>query len=155
MAIKDNIIQEVLFQRLAPLAITKYWNLIQQCLLDALSGQKAAPGHAARLMGAVQAGRIQVWSAISKDETPVLAGMVFTQITTDPFLGTKELWIYGLSMRAQATPEVYAQCLNEIAEYGRANGCHAMKAQTVKSGVKRLLETAGWNNGAYTLTKEI
>lgn len=155
MAIKDNIIQEVTFQRLAPLAITKYWNLIQQCLLEALSGQKAAAGALSRLMAAVQAGRIQVWCATSKDERPVLAGMVFTQINSDPFLGTSELWVYGLSIRAQATAEVYAQCLEEIAEYGRANGCHAMKAQTVKSGVRHLLEKAGWNNGVCTLTKEI
>ena len=53
MAIKDNIIQEVLFQKLAPLAITKYWSLIQQCLLDALSGlYLVVLAHSASLSGA-------------------------------------------------------------------------------------------------------
>jgi hypothetical protein len=155
MAIKDNIIQEVLFQRLAPLAIVKYWSLIQQCLLDALSGQKASEGHASRLMAAVQAGRIQVWCATSKGEKPVLAGMVFTQVNRDPFLGTNELLIYGLSIRAQATQEVYSYCLDQIAEYAKANDCYALRAQTNKSGVKRLLENAGWHNGVCTLIKEI
>lgn len=155
MAIKDNIIQEVLFQKLAPLAITKYWNLIQQCLLDALSGQKASGGHASRLMAAVQAGRIQVWCATSKDEKPVLAGMVFTQVGADPLLGYSMLYVYGLTIRAPASREVYAHCMDELAKFGKANGCHAIEARTTVRGIQRILVDTGFNTGPPVMTKEI
>lgn len=155
MAIKDNMVKDVLFQRLQPLAVSKYWHLIQQCLLDSLSGHKAAAGYQQRLMAAVQADRIQAWSAISKGDSPVLMGMVFTQRMVDPMLGTSELLIYGLTIKAQMAQEAYAHCLAELEAYAKAQGCHSLRAQTKVNGVKRLLESSGWSNGVCTLTKEI
>lgn len=155
MAIKDNIIQEVLFQKLAPLAITKYWNLIQQCLMESLSGQKAAPGHVARLMAAVQAGQIQAWSATSKGNPPVLAGMIFTRISEDELLGSKTLWIYGLTIKALATQQVYDHCLSELEAYAIQNGCHMLRAQTEVRGVTKILKASGWSDGASMFLKEI
>ena len=155
MAIKDNMVKDVLFQRLQPLAVSKYWSLIQQCLLDSLSGHKAAQGYQQRLMAAVQADRIQAWSAIAKGDAPVLMGMVFTQKMIDPLLGTAELLIYGLTLKAQMGPEAYAHCLAELEAYAKASGCHSLRAQTKVNGVKRLLESNGWSNGVCTLTKEI
>ena len=155
MAIKDKLVKDVLFQRLQPLAIAKYWNLIQQCLLESLEGQKAAPGFLNRLMAGVQSGKIQVWSALATGDKPVLIGMVFTQVLTDAELGTSNLWIYGLSLRAQMSQESYAACFSDIEAYAKSIGCQGVRAQTVKSGVKRLLELNGYSNGAHTLMKEI
>ena len=156
MAIKDMMVKDVTFQRLAPLAVTKYWSLIQQCLMDSLSGQKAAAGYRERLMEAVQSGKIQVWSALATGtDTPILIGMVFTQRMTDPMLGTSELLIYGLSLRAQMAPEGYAHCLYVLEDYAKKNGCQSMRAQTAVRGVQRLLESNGWTAGAVPLVKEI
>lgn len=155
MAIKDRLVSDVLFQRLQPLAIAKYWNLIQQCLVESLEGQTASTGFLNRLMAAVQSGKIQVWSALATGKPPVLIGMVFTQVFGDPILGTSDLCVYGLTLRAQASPEVYAHCLSELEGYAKQCGCQRVVAQTAKSGVKRLLEANGWSNGACTLKKEI
>lgn len=153
--IKDQLIQDVLFQRLQPLAVQKYWNLISAMLIDSLQGQTAATGHVVRLMAAVQDGRIQVWSALAHGDKPVLVGMLFTQIMSDPFLGTSELLIYGLNMRAALSQEAYAHCLSEIESYAKQMKCQSLRAQTDKNGVKRLLQSNGWSNGVCTLTKEI
>ena len=156
MAIKDRLVNDVLFQKMEPLGIAKYWSVVQQTLLESLAGQKATEGYHIRLMGAVQDGSIQVWSALARqDSNPVLIGMIFTIISHERLLGTKTLWIYGLSLHDKATPEVYAFCLATLQEYAKKEGCHDIRALTEKHGVAKMLKSNGWQNGACLLTKEI
>ena len=156
MAIKDKLISEVIFHRLQPLAISKYWALIQQNILEALGGQVIKEGGPARLMAAVQSGQIQVWAALSKDEErPTLVGMVFTQIMKDPLLGSSKLLIYGLNLKAMPTAEAFSKCLHELELYAKASGCYALEAQTVWSGIRKLLKANGWGESITLQTKEL
>ena len=86
---------------------------------------------------------------------PILSGVMFTRISGDEFLGTKTLWIYGLTIKALASPEVYAHCLSELEAYAKQNGCDAMRAQTQVRGVVRILEANEWIEGARLFIKEI
>lgn len=156
MAIKDKLISEVIFHRLQPLAISKYWALIQQNILEALGGQAISKDGPANLMAAVQSGRIQVWVALSKDEErPTLVGMVFTRVIGDELLGSNMLNIYGLNLKKILTDAEFSRCLGELELYAKSIGCYAMHAQTVWSGVNKLLEKNGYKSGPSVLVKEI
>lgn len=156
MAIKDKLVSKVVLQQLKPLAISKYWLLIQQNILEALGGQKASEGSQVRLMSAIQAGTIQVWVALTADEErPTLVGMAFTRVIGDDLLGTRMLSIYGLNLKKILTDEEFSRCLGEIELYAKSIGCYAMHAQTVWSGVNKLLEKNGYVAGPSVLIKEI
>ena len=153
--IKDKLIDKVMFQRLKPLAVMKYWNLIQQNILEALGGHVVRSGAEQRLMAEVSSGGIQVWTVLSVDEQPKLLAMVFTKEFVDPLLGTKGLLIYGLTVKAQATKGVWTKCLEQISLYAKERGCYAVHAQTKWDGVRKMLDAAGFDMTHTVHVKEV
>lgn len=153
--IKDKLIDKVMFQRLKPLAVMKYWNLIQQGIVEALSGHTVRSGVEQRLMKEVASGAIQVWTVLSLDEQPKLLAMVFTREFVDTLLGTKSLCIYGLTVKAQATKDVWVRCLDQISLYAKERGCYAVHAQTKWDGVRKMLDAAGFEVSQTIHVKEV
>lgn len=154
--LKDTLIADVDLFPVKPLVAAKYNWVIRHHLQKALEGQLAAPDAMVKLIKAVHHGDIQAWLGIAGEEDArKIIGMLFTSISTDPYLGARRLLVYGLNLEAQIAPEAFSKCMNTLAEYARKRGCHTMIAQTKVKGLGRLLERNGWTNGMSILTKEL
>lgn len=154
--LKDTLVQDVDLFLLKPLMISKYQNIIMHHLTAALADQKAGPNARINLMKGIQHGDIQVWLGVAgPEEERRIVGMVFTTVSSDPYLGVKRLLVYGLHMKEQPSPESMKKCVEGLEAYAKKRGCHIMTAQTNVRGIARILERYGWTNGQSVLTKEI
>lgn len=154
--LKDTLVQDVDLFMLKPLMISKYQSVIMHHLTEALADQKAGPNARLNLMKGVQHGDIQAWLGVAgPEDARRVVGMLFTTISSDPYLGVRRLLVYGLHMKEQLSPDSMAKCIRELATHAKKNGCSLMMAQTNVHGVKRLLERNGWTNGQSVLTKEL
>lgn len=154
--LKDSLVQEVDLFLLKPLMVSKYQALIMHHLTEALADQKAGKNARLNLLKGVQHGDIQAWLGVTgPDDARRIIGMVFTSISTDPWLDVKRLLIYGLHMKEQLSSEALTHCFGVLEKHAKNCGCYAMRAGTTVHGINRLLKRHGWTSGPSVLVKEI
>lgn len=154
--LKDTLVQDADLFLVTPTVLAKNQHIIMHHLSEALVSQRVGKDAGVKLVKALHAGDIQAWLGIAgEDGARRIVGMVFTTVSSDPYLGVRRLVVYGLHLKEQLGKEAMAKCMEALEKHAKKRGCDTMVAQTSVRGVSRMLEQHGWTNGQCVLTKEI
>lgn len=140
-------------ERLPILKISKtLWNFIA-IHLSLCVPECSDPTVLVNTMGGVCSGAIQTWCIWNNNE---VAGLITTQIITEPWSKRKMLMIYTFQMNDKRfTIEDTAAIMDVLYEFARANECSRVVAYTRNRGVVHICKGLGWDTEQVVLSVEV
>lgn len=154
---KSAVVRDIEIHRLQPLQISKRWPVIRRAFQEGLGGFPLRdPAALPAILASLQSGQMQCWAGFAKgDNGPILAGMLFTTIVSDPKTRAKRLSVAAARSYRALHSDAYAKVLDTIEGFGREHGCDTIEMMTSQPRVRKMLEKAGYPPPMDYYIKEI
>jgi len=143
-------------RQLAPTEVIDRWAVLWPSLERMLSPDVAlGPVREAGFMSGFKMGSLQCWALETTVANPGrMVGMAVTTLMGDPYLGLKNLVVYGLFTMEYVGLVAWKSLEEALVGYARANGCQAVYAETTNARVVEIAQEMGFTSST-TLRRRI
>jgi len=119
-----------MLNKLLPDQVSKFWDVIKYAIEESLPptvGQHRDKMN--RILSSCLSGDLEVWAAYERNGEDVkFEGIMITTFVYDTASNTKSLLIYCVYGYTQVSPDTWAEGIEAIGKYAKANKCHRVVA---------------------------
>lgn len=130
--------------KLLPEQVMTHWESIKNCVWNALPPLTYSSDETIlNIQEKFLLGTLQCWAAIESVESPIIYGIVVTQIVVDEISQTKNMLLFAVSVINEHPHSMWSDAYESLRAVAKANDCKTLVAYSNQEKVFHIAQNLG------------